>query len=77
MSILVVILVNNEYIKQSKYWLASAGLGIMLWEGVYEGQEGVWLRWRNRIGNLILTGAERAEDERQQKELAVKKAERA
>ncbi len=34
-------LVNNQYIKQSKYWLASASLGITLWEGVYEAQEGV------------------------------------
>jgi Uma2 family endonuclease len=75
-------LVSNQYVKQENPWLAKAGLGLTFWEGVYEDQEGVWLRWRNRNGNLILTGAERAErehqraeEERQQKELAVKKAE--
>ncbi len=54
-------LISNQYVKQSKQWLASAGLGITFWEGVYEEQEGVWLRWCNRNGNLILTGVERAE----------------
>ena len=75
-------LVNNQYVKQSKQWLARAGLGITFWEGVYEDQEGVWLRWCNRNGNLILTGAERAEkadkraeDERQRASLERQRAE--
>lgn len=77
-------LVNNQYVKQSKHWLARAGLGITFWEGVYEDQEGVWLRWCNRNGNLILTGAERAslehqraEDERQRASLERQRAEQA
>jgi Uma2 family endonuclease len=63
-------LVNNQYVQQEKWWLASAGLGITFWEGVYEEQEGLWLRWCNRNGNLILTGVERAEkaDKRAEKE---------
>jgi len=52
---------NNKYVKQRSQWLAKAGLGLKFWEGVYEDQEGVWLRWRNRNGKLILTGNERAE----------------
>jgi Uma2 family endonuclease len=70
-------LVSNQYVKQEKQWLASAGLGITFWEGVYEDQEGVWLRWRNRNGNLILTGTERAEDERQRANKERQRAEQA
>jgi len=37
------------------------GLGLMLWEGVFEGVEGQWLRWCDPAGNLIPTGQERAD----------------
>ncbi len=74
-------LVNNQYKKQENTWLASAGLGLMLWEGVYEDIEEVWLRWRNRNGDLILTGVERAKQiqrarrERQRAERADRRTE--
>lgn len=36
-------------------------LGVTLWQGVFEAKEAQWLRWRDAAGNLLLTGAERAE----------------
>ena len=46
------------------------GLGIMLWQGVYEGVLQTWLRWCDRDGVVIPTGAERAAHERQRSEEA-------
>jgi hypothetical protein len=52
-------------------------LGITLWEGVYEGRADRWLRWCDRDGIVIPTGAERAEQERQRAEQADQRAEQA
>ncbi len=41
-------------------WLPNLGLGLVLWRGKYEDVEEEWLRWCNRDGNVIRTGAERA-----------------
>ena len=46
-----------------------------LWEGEYEGMTAVWLRWCDREGNVIPTGAELAEAERQRAEEAQQRAE--
>jgi hypothetical protein len=40
----------------------TAELGLTLWNGVFEGIEGTWLRWCDR--NVIPTGAEVARQER-------------
>jgi hypothetical protein len=50
------------------YFLGEAGLGVRLWDGSFEGINRTWLRWCDREGNIILTGAERAD--RAEKELA-------
>lgn len=55
-------------------WLEGLELGLTLWEGTYEGMEAIWLRWCDRRRNLLLTGLERAEQER---ERAVQERERA
>ena len=47
-----------------------------LWEGEYEGVKAVWLRWCDREGNVIPTGAELAEAERQRAEAERARAER-
>jgi hypothetical protein len=39
---------------------ADIGLGVVLWEGEYEGKQGTWLRWCDLQGQVIPTGAERA-----------------
>ena len=40
--------------------IPQLGQGLTLWEGVFEGVETTWLRWCNREGKVLLTGAERA-----------------
>jgi Uma2 family endonuclease len=50
---------------QPPVWLETVGLGLMLWEGAFEGVSGQWLRWCDAEGQVILTGAEGQELERQ------------
>ncbi|HRQ41491.1 MAG TPA: Uma2 family endonuclease [Chloroflexota bacterium] len=57
-----------EYVQTRKTWLPKLGLGVQLWEGVYEEQTAVWLRWCDQEGNLIPTGAEAVEQERNRAE---------
>lgn len=40
--------------------LPELGLSLMLWEGEFEGSTNSWLRWRDKNGELLLTGHERA-----------------
>ena len=56
-------------------WLGDIGLGVRLWEGDYEGVRAVWLRWCDQEGNVIPTGAELAEAERQRAEEEQRRAE--
>jgi Uma2 family endonuclease len=46
-------------------WMPDVGLGLMLWEGEFQGIHETWLRWCDREGRPLPTGAERAERERQ------------
>jgi hypothetical protein len=57
------------------WFFASVGIGVMLWNGVYEGQRGLWLRWCDREGNPIPTGAELAQQERVRAEQERQRAE--
>lgn len=44
-------------------WLDAIGLGLTLWEGQFEDKlDRIWLRWCDRNGNVIPTGAERADE---------------
>jgi Uma2 family endonuclease len=46
-------------------WLETVGLGLNLWEGQFEeAVTRLWLRWCDRQGRVIPTGAERADAER-------------
>jgi Uma2 family endonuclease len=60
---------HQQYVKLTTHWLAAVGLGVTLWTGTYEKKKDTWLRWCDAAGNLILTGAERATQERHEKEL--------
>jgi Uma2 family endonuclease len=43
-------------------WLETVGLGLTLWQGSFEESVSrLWLRWCDRQGQVIPTGAERAE----------------
>jgi hypothetical protein len=50
------------------------GLQLRLWEGVYEGQTEVWLRWATENGALIPTGAERADKEAERAKILASRA---
>jgi len=39
------------------------GLSLRLWQGEYEGRAETWLRWADKGGQLVATGAERAKAE--------------
>ena len=57
-------------------WLEQVGIGLTLWDGVFEGKHDRWLRWSTREG-VVPTGAEQAEQERQRAEQERQRAERA
>jgi Uma2 family endonuclease len=51
-------------------WLEDAGLGLTLWSGQFEEDVSrVWLRWCDREGRVIPTGAEGREIEQQRTEI--------
>jgi Uma2 family endonuclease len=66
---------DSGYGRRQSTWLPVLGLGQVLWEGEYEGQHEVWLRWCDQAGNLLLTGAEGIEQERQHAERERQRAE--
>lgn len=51
---------EGQYIELAEPWLEQVGLGLTLWEGEFEGVTTTWLRWCDRNGNILPTGAERA-----------------
>ena len=64
-----------RFVQISPDTLPGIGLGVTLWEGEYEDLSGTWLRWIDSEGNLLLTGKERAEQERQRAEQERQRAE--
>ncbi|MDM8527450.1 Uma2 family endonuclease, partial [Anaerolineales bacterium HSG24] len=67
---------SGMYQALNRAWFPKLGLGLTLWEGEFEGTHAMWLRWCNSQGELILTGAERAEREQQRAEQERQRAER-
>lgn len=68
---------GKHYVELSQpFWMEDAGLGLTLWDGEFEGVPSQWLRWCDRDGQLIPTGAEGREIERQGKETERQRAER-
>jgi hypothetical protein len=56
---------GTGYTEIRKSWLPVLGLGLTLWEGEYEGKRETWLRWTDKEGHLLLTGAEATAEQRQ------------
>ena len=59
------LLTANE---RGHYLIAPLGVELGIWHGVYQNAELPWLRWWDLQGNLLSTGDERAEQERQRAE---------
>lgn len=81
-SLRVFALHEGAYVRLEQPWLSGVGLGLTIWHGQYAGIEADWLRWCDQNGQVIPTGKERAEQERQRaeqerlaKEEAVRRAE--
>jgi hypothetical protein len=67
---------NNGFYQQllpndrAHYPIAPMGVELGLWQGSYQNQTMLWLRWWDSEGNLLLTGTERAAVEQQRASLA-------
>ncbi|MGB3238480.1 MAG: Uma2 family endonuclease [Geitlerinemataceae cyanobacterium] len=57
-----------------RLWLADLGMGLGIWEGVFEGISSPWLRWCDRDGNWQLTDTEQAQLEKEQAQLEKEQA---
>lgn len=60
---------GTRYFETSEIWLEQVGLGVTLWEGEFEGRQDHWLRWCYQDENVLSTGDERAEQERQRAQI--------
>ncbi|NEN89217.1 MAG: Uma2 family endonuclease [Okeania sp. SIO3H1] len=73
---------NGGYKKMSPnerghYFIEPLGVELGIWHGSYQNQTLSWLRWWDKDGNLLLTGAERAEIEKAHAEQSEQRAEQA
>jgi hypothetical protein len=68
------VLTRGKYEPTDPAWFPEVGLGVKEWTGVFEKAHDTWLRWCDREGRVIPTGAERAEEERQRAQDAERRA---
>ncbi len=68
---------ERGYRRTTERWFPEVGIGVQLWEGVYEDLSLVWLRWCDQSGNVLPTGAEQAERARQERQRAEQERQRA
>ncbi|MDY7023923.1 MAG: Uma2 family endonuclease, partial [Cyanobacteriota bacterium] len=61
--------------ERGHYLMSCIGLELGIWQGRYGNLELPWLRWWDSQGNLLLTGEERTEVERQRAETERQRAE--
>ena len=66
---------GRRYVELSEPWLEQVNLGLTDWQGKFEGRQDTWLRWCDAQGNILLTGDELAEQERQRAEQERQRAE--
>ncbi|OUL24164.1 hypothetical protein BV378_19810 [Nostoc sp. RF31YmG] len=67
----------RRYVEMETFWLEEVGLGLTLWEGIFEGKQDIWLRWCDQEGNILPTGAERAQQAEKRAEAAEQRAQSA
>jgi Uma2 family endonuclease len=69
------VLLGTEYDRFPEPLLfKKLGIGLKLWQGIFENQEGEWLRWTDPAGEVIPTGAELAAREARRAEAAERRA---
>lgn len=69
-------LTPTGYQVKANAFLDRVGLGLTVWRGPFEGKEADWLRWYGEDGELLLTGEEHIEQERQRADQERQRAER-
>lgn len=62
--------------QRGHYPIPPLGVEIGIWQGEYKNQNLPWLRWWDELGNLLLTGDEKAKQEHQRAEQEHQRAER-
>jgi len=67
-------LAGNLYQRMQSPRFETLGLALKEWHGTFENHTGTWLRWCTLDGELIPTGAERAEAERNRADDADRRA---
>ncbi|MBP0018862.1 MAG: Uma2 family endonuclease, partial [Cyanobacteria bacterium SBLK] len=71
---------NGRYqelvLEENRLWLAELGLGLGLWQGIYENVDRLWLRFYDAGGSWILTPTEWAEQERERADREEQRADR-
>lgn len=72
----VFVLQGNHYEELEQPWLEDIDLGFTLWQGQFEEHHDTWLRWCDRTGQVILTGAEGRDLERQRADQERQRADR-
>lgn len=68
---------GDLYVPVERPWFETIGLGLIEWDGVFEGLQGRWLRWCTLDGHVVPTGAERAATAEARAETAEARAETA
>ena len=68
------VLRDGEYQELERPYLSRVGLGLRLWDGVFEDKEDTWLRWCDAQGHIIPTGEERAGMEAERADQAEERA---
>ena len=67
---------GDGYVPVERPWFESIRLGLIEWDGVFEGLQGRWLRWCTLDRRVVSTGAERAESAEARAGIAEARAER-
>ena len=67
---------GGQYVSRVDRHFSLIGLGLTLWEGAYEGKHAIWLRWLDAQGELLPTGAERAQREMERAQREMERAEK-
>lgn len=62
--------------ERGHFTIPEMGVELGIWSGVYQNVELPWLRWWDNQGNLLLTGEERAEQEKERAEREKQRADR-
>jgi Uma2 family endonuclease len=68
---------DPNQLQNQLFWIENLGLFLGVWSGKKAEQNGNWLRWWDRAGNLLLWGSELLEQQRQLVEQQRQRAEQA